>query len=100
MPRAPATAPKAEKVPDWLSQLPDWPDLMPIKVLRWAVGGVSETTIRKYVDEGRFPQPVTVMGRKMWKRDEIIEWVAGLGTDSVQSSRPPRLGEKVDDRAR
>lgn len=82
-----------------LDKLPDWPFLMPIDAVRCAVGGVSETTIRKYVEEGQFPQPVTVMGRKMWKREEIIEWVAGLGAGGVQSPRRKRLGEKAGDRA-
>jgi predicted DNA-binding transcriptional regulator AlpA len=83
-----------------LDKLPDWPFLMPIEAVCLAVGGVSATTLRKYVEKDEFPKPVQTLGRKMWKRDEIRDWVARQGDDAVQSPRPKkRLGEKAGDRA-
>jgi predicted DNA-binding transcriptional regulator AlpA len=41
--------------------------------LRW-----SRRWIRQLVNEGRFPRPVWLLGRLVWREDEITAWIDAL----------------------
>jgi len=38
--------------------------------------GFGQATVRRWVAEGRFPQPVRVQGRAVrWVRSEVLQWI-------------------------
>lgn len=39
--------------------------------------GFGSSTVRAWVDEGRFPRPIRVQGRAVrWVRSEVEQWIA------------------------
>lgn len=34
----------------------------------------APSTIDKYVNQGRFPAPKKILGKKTWLKDEVVEW--------------------------
>jgi predicted DNA-binding transcriptional regulator AlpA len=38
--------------------------------------GVSVRTVQRWVYDGLMPKPINPNGRPLWRRSEIVEWVA------------------------
>ena len=44
-----------------------------------AMLGISESTLRRMIDEGRFPKPIYIAQRSpRWWRSEILKWIESL----------------------
>lgn len=79
--------------PETLRTLPDWPALLPIEAAALYLGGVSPATVRKYEKETRgFPQRITILGREMFRRVELDDFIARYGADGLQSQGSKRFG--------
>lgn len=51
-----------------------------IDTLPAILGGVSRSTIWRWVADGKFPPPVyTPSGRPVWKMSDVAQWVDALG---------------------
>lgn len=37
--------------------------------------GVEQRTVRRWVKEKKFPQPISLNGQIRWRSDQILEWV-------------------------
>lgn len=51
--------------------------LLPIREVI-EVTGLSKATIYRRVDEGRFPHPVKVGARSLWKLSTLQRWMGNL----------------------
>lgn len=40
------------------------------------LAGLSPRTVWRYASCGKFPPPLRVGGRRLWNRQELIEWVS------------------------
>jgi excisionase family DNA binding protein len=43
--------------------------------------GVSSTTVRRLVQEGKFPQGIKLGGSRLWKAAELKDWIAAGSPD-------------------
>jgi predicted DNA-binding transcriptional regulator AlpA len=72
--------------------MPDpMPELVAPKVARAMCGGISESTLRRLIDDEKFPQPVVLSRTKKGKpariafvRSELAAWVAR----AIERGRP------------
>lgn len=46
------------------------------KTAREGILPVSEKTIWTWVREGKFPQPIRINGRTIWRLSDIEQWIA------------------------
>ena len=54
--------------------LTDVDRLLPLREVVTA-SGLSRSTIYAWMDDGRFPLPLRVGGRRLWRRSEIAAWI-------------------------
>lgn len=48
------------------------------QMVRVLIGGKSDVTLRKWIEEGLFPQPkVGPDGRHTWTLGEVLDWIDG-----------------------
>lgn len=59
--------------------------LLPIAEVSKRIG-FAESTIFRFMKEGRFPKPVSIGTSKRWKNSDVEAWIQSLTTDGKQSN--------------
>jgi prophage regulatory protein len=68
-------------------QLPCWPRGL-CEPLAAAYCGISETSFRTEVREGRAPRPIRITrGRQIWDRSHLDQWIDQLGGRETMSPK-------------
>jgi predicted DNA-binding transcriptional regulator AlpA len=61
------------------------PELLNVKQTA-ALTGVSWRSVYRQCDAGRFPQPVRIGSRSLWRRTELLDWIT-QGCPPVRSRK-------------
>ena len=57
--------------------------------------GISESTIKRLIDDGAFPKPVKINGLVRWRVRDINIWEEGLCAEQVlEPIQPAKRGRK------
>lgn len=71
------------------SRLPYWPRAMSEEMAAAYAGGISVTTLRREVAEGRAPRPHHISGRRVvWFIEELDAWL-----DRIKGHKAPKVPE-------
>ena len=56
-----------------------WPPVLALAELMEVVG-LSKTRVRELISQGRFPEPIAVLGvGKIWATSDLVEWCERTG---------------------
>lgn len=73
------------------ARLPNWPRGMSEELAASYVGGISVTTLRREVAEGRAPKPHHISGRRVvWFIEELDAWMDRIKGQSAPGTTQPK----------
>lgn len=53
------------------------PELISVRAVAALLGGCSTRHLYRLVDAGRMPPPLRLGGLVRWRRNDVLEWIAG-----------------------